>query len=146
MAFSTAGGGPLRAEINITPMIDILLVLIIVFMVVVSMSQQKGLKAQIPQPAPDKPQPQPERTIVIQVAWRGDKLQPSLKINDEDVKWDKLHDRLSEIFNQRMERVAFISGDDDVDFQYVADAISIARVSGVDRVGLLTKGLQLPTE
>ena len=146
MAFSTAGGGPLRAEINITPMIDILLVLIIVFMIVVSMSQQKGLKAQIPQPAPDKPQPQPERTIVIQVAWRGDKLQPSLKINDEDVKWDKLHDRLSEIFNQRMERVAFIRGDDDVDFQYVADAISIARVSGVDRVGLLTKGLQLPTE
>src|SRR6266404_7441195 len=129
MAFSTAGGGPLRAEINITPMIDILLVLIIVFMVVVSMSQQKGLKAQIPQPAPDKPQPQPERTIVIQVAWRGDKLQPSLKINDDDVKWDKLHHRLSEIFNQRMERVAFIRGDDDVDFQYVADAISIARVS-----------------
>jgi biopolymer transport protein ExbD len=146
VAFSTAGGGPLRAEINITPMIDILLVLIIVFMVVVSMSQQKGLKAQIPQPTPDKPQPQPERTIVVQVAWRGDRLQPSLKINDEDVKWDKLHDRLSEIFNQRMERVAFIRGDDDVDFQYVADAISIARVSGVDRVGLLTKGLQLPTE
>ena len=54
MAFSTAGGGPLRAEINITPMIDILLVLIIVFMVVVSMSQPKGLKAQIPQPAPDR--------------------------------------------------------------------------------------------
>jgi biopolymer transport protein TolR len=146
MAFSTAGGGPLRAEINITPMIDILLVLIIVFMVVVSMSQPKGLKAQIPQPAPEKPQPQPERTIVIQVAWSGDNRPPSLKINDEDVEWDRLHDRLSEIFNQRIERVAFIRGDDDVDFQYVADAISIARVSGVDKVGLLTKGLQLPTE
>jgi biopolymer transport protein TolR len=146
MAFCSAGGGPLRAEINITPMIDILLVLIIVFMVVVSMSQPKGLKAQIPQPAPDKPQPQPERTIVIQVAWSGDKLQPSLKINDDDVQWGKLHYRLSEIFNQRMEKVAFIRGDDDVDFQYLADAISIARVSGVDRVGLLTKGLQLPTE
>jgi biopolymer transport protein TolR len=51
MGFSTAGRGPLRAEINMTPMIDILLVLIIVFMVVVSMSQQKGLDAQIPQPA-----------------------------------------------------------------------------------------------
>ena len=146
MAFSTAGGGPLRAEINITPMIDILLVLIIVFMVVVSMSQPKGLKAQIPQPAPDKPQPQPERTIIIQVAWGGDKRAPSLKINDENVSWEKLHDRLSEIFVQRMERVAFIRGDDDVDFQYVADAISIARVSGVDRVGLLTKDLRLPAD
>lgn len=139
MAFSTASGGPLRAEINITPMIDVLLVLIIVFMVVVSMSQEKGLKAQIPQPATDKAQPQPERTIVIQVAWSGNNQPPSLKINDEVVKWEKLHDRLSEIFNQRIERVAFVTGDDDVDFEYVADAIDVARVSGVNRIGLLTK-------
>lgn len=139
MAFSTAGGGPLRAEINITPMIDILLVLIIVFMVVVSMSQQKGLDAQIPQPAKDKAPPQPERTIVIQVAWKGENQRPALKINDEEVNWDKLHDRLSEIFIQRVERVAFVKGDDDVDFQYVADAIDIARASGVNRIGLLTR-------
>ena len=139
MAFSTAGGGPLRAEINITPMIDILLVLIIVFMVVVSMSQQKGLEAQIPQPANEKSPPQPERTIVIQVAWKGDDRQPSLKINDEDVTWDKLHERLSTIFDQRVERVAFVKGDDDVDFEFVADAIDIARSSGVQRIGLLTR-------
>ncbi len=49
MAFSTAGGGPSRPEMNVTPLIDILLVLIIVFMVVVSMSQEKGLEAQIPE-------------------------------------------------------------------------------------------------
>jgi biopolymer transport protein TolR len=139
MAFSTAGGGPLRAEINITPMIDVLLVLIIVFMVVVSMSREKGLKAQIPQPATDKSQPQPERTIVIQVAWTGNDQPPSLMINDDDVKWERLHDRLLEIFNQRIERVAFLKGDDDVDFEYVADAIDIARSSGVNRVGLLTR-------
>jgi len=72
MAFSTAGGGPFKAEINITPMIDILLVLIIVFMVVVSMSKEKGLNAQIPQPA-NASQPSPPRTIVIQVGWAGDK-------------------------------------------------------------------------
>lgn len=139
MAFSTAGGGPFKAEINITPMIDVLLVLIIVFMVVVSMSQEKGLDAQIPQPANAKSPPQPERTIIIQIAWQGDKQLPALKINDEDVKWDKLHDRLSYIFDQRVERVAFVKGDDDVDFQYVADAIAIARSSGVKRIGLLTR-------
>jgi len=139
MAFSTAGGGPLRAEINITPMIDVLLVLIIVFMVVVSMSQEKGLDAQIPQPAPKNSQPQPVRTIVIQVAWAENKQTATVKINDEDVKWENLHDRLFEIFKQRAERVAFVKGDDDVDFQYVADAISIARSSGVDKVGLLTR-------
>jgi biopolymer transport protein ExbD len=139
MAFSTAGGGPLRAEINITPMIDVLLVLIIVFMVVVSMSQEKGLEAQIPQPATNNAQPEPVRTIVIQIAWAENKQVVTVKINDEDVKWENLHDRLFDIFKQRAERVAFVKGDDDVDFQYVADAISIARNSGVDKVGLLTR-------
>jgi biopolymer transport protein TolR len=139
MAFSNAGGRPFQAEINITPMIDVLLVLIIVFMVVVSMSEEKGLKAQIPQPAEKTSEPQPVRTIVIQVAWSGDKQVPGLKINDESVAWDNLHDRLFDIFKQRGERVAFVKGDDDVDFQYVAEAISIARNSGVDRVGLLTR-------
>jgi biopolymer transport protein ExbD len=139
MAFSNTSGGPLRAEINITPMIDILLVLIIVFMVVVSMSQEKGLEAQIPQPANQQSPPQPERTIVIQIAWSGDNKTPSIKINDEDVPWDKLHDRLSTIFTGRVERVAFVKGDDDVDFEFVADAIDIARTSGVERIGLLTR-------
>ncbi len=138
MAFSNAGGRPFQAEINMTPMIDVLLVLIIVFMVVVSMSEQKGLDAQIPQPSQKDSAPAPS-TIVIQVAWAGDQQEPTLKINEEEVAWDKLHDRLFDIFKQRAERVAFVKGDDDVDFQYVADAISIARNSGVDKIGLLTK-------
>ena len=139
MAFSTAGGGSPRAEINITPMIDILLVLIIVFMVVVSMSKQEGLDAQIPQPANEKSAPPPETTIVIQIAWQADNQPPMLKINQEEVKWDELHQLLSRIFSGRVERVAFVKGDDDVDFEFVADAIDIARSSGVQRVGLLTR-------
>src|SRR5690349_11605966 len=139
MAFSTAGGRPFQAEINITPMIDVLLVLIIVFMVVVSMSKEKGLEAQIPQPAKSNAQPEPVRTIVIQIAWVGNKQAPALKINDENVDWNTLHERLLDIFKQRAERVAFVKGDDDVDFQYVADAIAIARNSGVNRIGLLTR-------
>lgn len=139
MSFSMSGGGPLKAEINITPMIDVLLVLIIVFMVVVSMSQEKGLDAKIPQPAPDAPQQQIASTIVIQVEWAGENQSPKVKINDESVDWANLHARLFDIFKQRAEHVAFVKGDDDVDFQYVADAISIARNSGVERVGLLTK-------
>jgi biopolymer transport protein TolR len=136
MAFSTVGGSPFQAEINITPMIDVLLVLIIVFMVVVSMSQEKGLEAQIPQPAEKTSSP---ATVVIQVAWSGDQRVPGLKVNEENVAWTQLHDRLFDIFKQRAERVAFVKGDDDVDFQYVADAISIARTSGVERIGLLTR-------
>jgi len=119
-------------------MIDVLLQLIIVFMVVVSMSQEKGLKAEIPQPN-GKAGPEPVQTIVVQIGWVGDKQRPKLKINDEEVQWGNLHDRLFNIFKQRAERVAFVKGDNEVDFEYVADAISIARNSGVDKVGLLTK-------
>ena len=135
MAFS--GGGPNNPQINVTPLIDVLLVLSIVFMVVVSMSQEKGLEAQIPQPAKDSSVPPPERTIVIQVVWDAKSQSPALKINDDQVSWNDLEPRLHDIFKQRAERVAFVNGDDDVDFEYVADVIDIARESGVDRVGLL---------
>jgi len=120
-------------------MIDILLVLIIVFMVVVSMSQQKGLKAEIPQPANSPQTPAAPRTIVIQLNWTADDQPSSVKINEESVKWGDLHDQLFDVFKQRAEKVLFVKGDDEVDFEYVADAISIARDSGVERVGLLTK-------
>lgn len=138
MAFSTAGSGPFRAEMNLTPMIDVLLVLIIIFMVAVSSIQKKGLATEIPQPS-DKPGTQ-VRTIVIQIHASGNQLPPTLKINDEKATWGNLQSRLVDIFKRRAERVAFIQGDDDVDYQYVADAISIARSSGVDRVGLLPRG------
>ena len=143
MAFSVGGRGPFSAQMNVTPLIDVLLVLIIVFMVVESMSKQQGLEAQIPQPARDSKQATPvDRTIVIQVAWSGDEKTPALKINDESVRWEDLQSRLREIYNTRAERVAFVKGDDDVDFEYVADVIDVARGAGVDRVGLLTKDSQ----
>jgi len=139
MAFSMAGGGPSNPQINVTPLIDVLLVLIIVFMVVVSMSKEKGLNAQIPQPS-DKEQPaQVDSTIVIQVAWSQPNQLPVLKINRENVKWEDLQTRLHDIFKLRAERVAFVRGDDDIDFQYVADVIDLAHGAGVERVGLLTQ-------
>ena len=137
MAFS--GGGPSNPQINVTPLIDVLLVLIIMFMVVVSMSKENGLEAQIPQPAQSAQQPEVVRTIVIQIAWGGKDQPPVLKINEDKVSWDDLRGRLHDIFKQRAERVAFVKGDDDVDFEYVADVIDIARDAGVDRVGLLGK-------
>jgi biopolymer transport protein TolR len=141
MGFSTAGGGPSNPQINVTPLIDVLLVLIIVFMVVVSMSRTKGLEAQIPQPAPEhNGPPPPDRTIVIQVAWSAPHQPPVLKINQETVKWEDLKSRLHDIYKLRAERVAFVRGDDDIDFQYVAEVIDLAREAGVERVGLLTKG------
>ena len=100
MGFSSAGSGVLRAEINITPMIDILLVLMIVFMVAVTMSGEKGLQAEIPQAANSTQSDPAPATIVIQLNWTGEDQAPSLKINEESVKWDTLHDRLFDIFKQ----------------------------------------------
>ena len=141
MAFS-AGGGPDSPQMNVTPLIDVLLVLIIIFMVVVIEQRPTGLNAEIPQPAPTTTAnvPPPDRTIVIRVhAAKHGIAHPSVDVNEESVEWDRLHDRLTDIFAIRVERIAFIEADNDTDFQDVADVIALARTAGVDRIGLLTE-------
>ncbi|MGC2446628.1 MAG: biopolymer transporter ExbD, partial [Candidatus Sulfotelmatobacter sp.] len=133
-------GGPSGPQINVTPLIDVLLTLIIRFMLVVSMDPEYGEKAQIPQPNPAQPEAQPQaRTIVIQVVWTGKDQVPAVKINEEDASWDDLENRLTRIYLTRAEKVAFVRGDADIDFQYVADVIDLAHHAGVQRVGLMTK-------
>jgi biopolymer transport protein ExbD len=147
MAFSMAGGGPSGPQINVTPLIDVLLTLIVVFMIVVAMEQDKGERVQIPQPQTQQtPEQRQSRTIVIQLVWTAKDQSPELKINGEQVKRDDLEARLAEIFLKRAEKVAFVRGDDNVDFQDVADVIDVARHAGVQRVGLLTKERELVGE
>ena len=139
MSFSMAGGGARGPEINVTPLIDVLLTLIIVFMVVVSMDKEQGETAQIPQPdQKHTAEQQQSRTVVIQVMWTKENQTPTVKINQEDVRWEDLEPRLAKIYLTRAEKVVFVRGDADVDFQYVADVIDVAHHAGVDRVGLLT--------
>ncbi len=138
MAFSMAGGGPSAPQMNVTPLIDVLLVLLIIFMLVVIQEKPHGLEAQIPQPpTTDHFVPPPQQTIVIQVKDGKTPDQPEVKINEQTVAWSDLHQRLFEIFSIRVERVAFVKADDDIEFQRVADVIDTARNAGVDRVGLL---------
>ncbi len=147
MAFSMAGGGPSGPQINVTPLIDVLLTLIIMFMLVVSMDKEYQEKVQIPQPPKDPAsEPTPERTVVIQVVWTAKNVPPTVKINQEDVRWDNLELRLAQIYLKRAEKVAFVRGDADVDFLYVADVIDLAHHAGVQRVGLLTKGQDVAGE
>ena len=139
MAFSMAGGGPSAPQMNVTPLIDVLLVLLIIFMLVVIEQKPTGLEAQIPQ-QPDRNDhsiPPPERTIVIEVRGGASPDLPEVRINEETVDFAKLHDRLFEIFAGRVERVAFVKADDGLDFQPVASVIDIAHSSGIDRLGLL---------
>ena len=132
MPMSTGAGknGPV-AEPNVVPLIDVLLVLIIIF-VVITPKTATGLHAQVPQPAP--PQARPERgTIVVQVL-AGDKL----KINEDPASWDSLGPRLTDIFNARADKVAFVKGDENVPFAEMARAIDIMRGVGIEHVGLIT--------
>jgi biopolymer transport protein TolR len=139
MAFSTAGGGPSAPQMNVTPLIDVLLVLLIIFMLVVIQEKPKGFDAQIPQqPDPrDHSIPPPDRTIVIQVRDGISADHPEVSINDEVVAWSDLRQRLVDIFAIRVERIAFVKADDDIDFERVADVIDTAHNAGVDRLGLL---------
>ncbi len=131
--------GGAMATMNVVPLIDILLVLIIIFMVITPLTP-KGLDALVPQPAPPNQKQQQDitqKTIVVQILDTG-----KLKINDEDATWDSLGPRLTDVFKERAEKVAFVKGDDAVRFADVARAIDVMRGSGIDKVGLITANLE----
>jgi biopolymer transport protein TolR len=138
MSMTTGGGGGYSSDINMTPMIDILLVLLIIFMVIVPVTP-KGLDALVPQPPkePNKTPQNQDRTIVVQVLHRPGAA-PSYKINETDVLKAELLPRLTEIYANRAERIMFVKGDDDVNFSYVAEVIDIGRSANVDHIGLMT--------
>jgi biopolymer transport protein TolR len=135
MAMQVGGKGGAFAEMNVVPLIDILLVLLVIFMIIPH--EQKGLVAQIPQPAPSTSPALPdEGVIVVQVQNSGE-----LRINEQPVTWDDLGNRLEDIFKLRATKVAFIRGDALVEFALVARIVDVMHGSGIS-VGLLTPGLE----
>jgi biopolymer transport protein ExbD len=133
------------ADMNVVPLIDILLVLLIIFMVITPLTP-KGLETLVPQPSPNQPvDPAVQaKTVVVQVICMDAPrcAIQTLKINQEDTTWEGLGPRLEEIFKQRAEKVAFVKGDRDVLFAQVARAIDIMRGAGIDKVGLITAKLE----
>lgn len=123
----------LQGDINITPMIDILLVLLIIFMVIAPVLPH-GLRAALPRPS-TSPQPQPETPIVAQIASARDGLL-SYKINQQTVSIDDLGSRLSAILSARADRVMFVEGNGDLDFSAIAMVVDIAKGAGADHIGL----------
>ena len=133
MGMSIGGGGGPKSDINMTPMIDVLLVLIIIFMVITPLTP-KGLEALVPQPPPpnSKPNPADDRTIVVTI-----NKDHSMLVNTEPIAENLLQKRLEDIFKTRAERIMFVKGDPDIEYKWVAEVIDIGHGAGVDKIGLM---------
>ena len=132
MAITLGGRGMVSPEINVTSLIDVLLVLLIIFMV---LPPSAGERAQIPL----RGEPSKEKAVVIQVREPSVGQRPILKIDQEEIGWESFEARLQKLYSTRADKSAFVKGDPEIDFQYIAEVIDITHHAGVVNVGLLGK-------
>jgi len=123
------------SDVNVVPLIDILLVLLVIFMII---PHQKGLDAALPQQQADRPGPyEPPDTIIVQIASDG-----SVRVNQSAVQFEQLSAQLQEIFARRSERVAFLQADRSLEFQAVAQVLDLMHSAGATPIGLLSSELE----
>ncbi len=137
MGMGGGGGGGSVSEINVTPLIDVLLVLLIIFMVIVPVTP-KGLDTLIPQPPKEKTNDMPDPNTIVVSILANQGGEPSYKINETAFNKSDLEPKLLEIFSTRQNKVMFVKGDADLDFSKVAEVIDFGHQAGVDSIGIIT--------
>jgi biopolymer transport protein TolR len=128
------GGRGIVSDVNVVPLIDILLVLLVIFMII---PHQKGLQAALPQQTDCRVSCESPETIIVQIASDG-----SVQINQSAVQLEQLSAQLQEIFARRSERVAFLQADRSLEFQAVAQVLDLMHSAGASPIGLLSSELE----